>query len=91
MSLKLIELQVAIPRTVDASKASIDLMNRGLLQLQETTEEIRKKDKNESKRVNQKEAAEAGLFPSYHQHQQEKMSSKSPCHPYKGKKIDFTG
>lgn len=89
VSLKLIELQVAIPRTVDASKASLDLMNRGLLQQQQTTEEIRKKDKNESKRVNQKEAADAGLFQS--NQQQEKTSSRSQSHPYKGKKIDYTG
>ncbi len=91
VSLKLIELQVAIPRTVDASKASIELMNRGLLQQQQNTEEIRKKDKKESERVNQKEVTDSGLFHTNHQNQQEMTSSKSTSHPYKGKKIDYSG
>ncbi|ANC76888.1 hypothetical protein [Fictibacillus phosphorivorans] len=91
MSLKLIELQVAIPRTLDASKESVDLMNRGLLQQQHTSEEIRKKDKKEAERVNQKEATESGLFQTNDQHQQEKTSSKSSNHPYKGSKIDYSG
>ncbi|WP_137789643.1 hypothetical protein [Bacillus sp. E(2018)] len=91
MSLKLIELQVAIPRTVDASKASIDLMNRGLIQQQQTTEEIRKKDKIEEERVHQKEALGAGVFHTNQQHQEEKASTKSSSHPYKGRKIDYSG
>lgn len=91
VSLKLIELQVAIPRTLDASKTSIDVMNRGLLQQQQTSEEIRKKDKIEAERVNQKEATESSLFHTNDQHQLEKTSSKSSSHPYKGSKIDYSG
>lgn len=84
LSLKLIELQVAIPRSVDAAKSVTDTLNRGLLQQEYRSEEIRKKDRIESKRVNKKTSAEESLL---HIKQDETNNN----HPFKGQNIDYSG
>jgi hypothetical protein len=92
VSLKLIELQVAIPRTVDAAKTAIDTAQRGLVQQEQATEENRKKQLLETKIITHKDNPEKNLF---HTNVQEetihKAKQNQTKHPFKGQKIDFSG
>ncbi|MDM5316503.1 hypothetical protein QUF49_10910 [Fictibacillus sp. b24] len=86
--MKLIELQVAIPRTVDAAKSATETLNRGLLQQEHKSETIRKKEKMESKRVNKRASAEESIL---HTKSQQEKNTTSTSHPFKGQKIDYSG
>jgi hypothetical protein len=90
MSLKLIELQVAIPRTMDAGKSAIDLAQRSMIHQAQLSEQDRKKQLTESNKVSAKERTENSVL-----HTAEKQTSKSPHmhakHPFKGQEIDYSG
>lgn len=94
VSLKLIELQVAIPRTMDAGKIANDLAQKGLIQQENVTETNRKKQLAEAKKVTGKERAEQS---SLHTKEQQDgraggaSNSGSTKHPFKGQKIDYSG
>lgn len=90
MSLKLIELQVAIPRTMDAGKTATELAQRGMIHQAQLSEQDRKKQLTESKKVSAKERTENSVL-----HTGEKQTSKSTemhaKHPFKGQEIDYSG
>jgi hypothetical protein len=90
MSLKLIELQVAIPRTMDAGKTAADIAQKGMIQQAHLTEQDRKKQIDESKKVSRKERTESSIL-----HTGEKQTVKSNLlhakHPFKGQEIDYSG
>jgi hypothetical protein len=90
MSLKLIELQVAIPRTMDAGKTAVDLAQRGMIHQAQLLEQDRKKQLTESRRVSAKERTENSVL-----HTGENQTSKSTQmhakHPFKGQEIDYSG
>ncbi|WNB90376.1 hypothetical protein [Bacillus sp. NEB1478] len=91
MSLKLIELQVAIPRTIDAAKTANDLSQKGLLQQFHTTESNRKSSHLDSKKVTKKEKTDQSVF---HKNNQENLTDKNSAgnkHPYIGMNIDYSG
>ena len=90
MSLKLIELQVAIPRTMDAGKTAAELAQKGMIQQAHLLEQDRKKQIIESKMVSAKERTDNSTL-----HTGEKNTSKftqqSAKHPFKGQEIDYSG
>lgn len=88
LSFKLIELQVAIPRTMDAAKSSIEISNRGVLQQEYKTEEIRKQHLIETKSVTRKQQTDKSYI---HTNIQDEKTAKDAKHPFKGKKIDYSG
>jgi hypothetical protein len=102
MSLKAIEMQVALPRTFDAAKqADQHNLQNHLSQSAagiELEKELRKK-RHTATEIEHK--GEAGLHREKH-HDNEHIETKQPSdstavepkvrsHPYKGKKIDYSG
>jgi hypothetical protein len=102
MSLKAIEMQVALPRTFDAAKqADQHNVHNHLAQSAagiELEKELRKK-RHTATEIEHK--GEAGLHRGKHQGN-EQIETKQPTdstaveikvrsHPYKGKKIDYSG
>lgn len=103
MTLKAIELQVALPRTHDAGKIQEQMQQRGQ-QLQDhaaqrvTKEENLKRKtviKNEQKqeaRLNKEDGSEQKNGSQNEQHSKKKSTkSEGEPHPYKGKVIDYSG
>ncbi|MFE1244480.1 hypothetical protein ACFW35_10150 [Fictibacillus sp. NPDC058756] len=88
MSLKLIELQVAIPRTMDAGKTATDLAQRGMIHQAQLSEQDRKKQLNESKKVSAKERTENSVL---HTGETSKSTQLLAKHPFKGQEIDYSG
>lgn len=103
MSLKSIELQVALPRTFEAGKISEQLQQRGqALSDQATSEMAEKVERNRQSVIKstQKDELQLKDHSSKGQDekgQQEKQSSKKQeklvekVHPYKGNTIDYSG
>jgi hypothetical protein len=87
MSLKLIELQVAIPRTMDAGKMAADLAQKGIIHQVQLSEEDRKKQIAESKKVSAKERTENSVLHTKNQ----KTNQLVAKHPFKGQEIDYSG
>jgi hypothetical protein len=103
MSLKAIEMQVALPRTQDAGKIQEQLQQRGQLSQDFASLEMKKESEKQQKTVlksSQKEKAEfnkegesneTGQDPSQNNKKQNKKENAKLNHPYKGKKIDYSG
>ena len=104
MSLKAIELQVALPRTQDAGKLQEQIQQRSQLThdlaAREMQKEVEKQEKSVVKQkqkdnVKLKKDEESGTqYESPTQKEQEKEEIEEPVkmqHPYKGNKIDFSG
>lgn len=106
MSLKVIEMQIALPRTQDAGKIQEQLQQRSQIQLdhaaQEVQKEVLKKEhsvvKEERKLPVQFHAQQGnpdkGPFVKQTKKKKkddEKISSSSQQHPYKGQSIDYSG
>ncbi|WP_449540034.1 hypothetical protein [Ferdinandcohnia sp. Marseille-Q9671] len=99
MSLKLVELQVAIPRTQDAGRIQEQLNMRGQHLQDHITAEADKSDKRRRTRVNENnEPEDANIHkdvPSYpFQHKDTEKKNKPETeqkerHPYKGNVIDI--
>lgn len=103
MSLKAIEMQIALPRTHDAGKIQEQLQQRGQHLQDHAAQRVTKEDelkrktvfKNEQKtkaRLNKDDSSAS------HQEQESKQNKqkKNPKldhhdHPYKGKRIDYSG
>ncbi|RDI47431.1 hypothetical protein [Falsibacillus pallidus] len=99
MSLKLVELQVAIPRTADASKAAENMLKQGAVINHEASNELEKEYDRKSRQVienaksnktsdrnelsGQKDSAALGENKNPKEMNQAK-------HPYKGNTIDFS-
>ena len=104
MSLKTIELQVALPRTQDAGKIQELLQNRGQQLIEHASEQEKKiaKAKNETV-YRQENNSPVDCKKQNNSEQQEKQGqndeakkdhsalSQAAFHPYKGKQIDYTG
>jgi hypothetical protein len=102
MSLKAIEMQIALPRTHDAGKIQEQLQQRGQHLQEHAAQSVAKEDDLKRKTVmknNQKQEArlnQEGGQPG-HQHQNGRGDQKNddlpaqPHHPYKGKVIDYSG
>ena len=90
MSLKLIELQVAIPRTMDAGKTAADLAQKGMIHQSQLSEQDRKKQIADTKKVSPRERTENGVL---HTGEKQTANSNRPQakHPFKGQEIDYSG
>ncbi|RFU71313.1 hypothetical protein D0469_02030 [Peribacillus saganii] len=102
MSLKSIEMQVALPRTYDASKLQEQLQQRGQLMHDNAAREMHKEDKKKRTTVMKQKAKERPGFPNEDQSngsysgdqsrkQKKNIKEKNHNHPYKGNNIDFSG
>ncbi|MBO0995417.1 hypothetical protein [Bacillus sp. SD088] len=106
MSLKLIELQVALPRTTEAGKIAEQLQQRGQAMTEQAKEETKDRIEQERQRVNQldendevrlkKEDPSAKDQKERHSNQNKKEKTAenklvNEQHPYKGKRIDYSG
>ncbi|GIN57804.1 hypothetical protein [Lederbergia ruris] len=106
MSLKLIELQVALPRTMEAGKITEQLQQRGQVMSEQAREEAKDKIEQERQRINQldendevrlrKEDGSSKEQKEHHSslNKREQVAEKKPSnekHPYKGKRIDYSG
>jgi hypothetical protein len=87
VSLKLIELQVAIPRTMDAGKMAAEHTQKGMVHQAHLSETNRKRQIIESKKVSGKKHTEKNLL-----HNKDHTSAKPLSkHPFKGQEIDYSG
>lgn len=103
MSLKAIEMQIALPRTHDAGKIQEQLQQRGQHLQEHAAQSVTKEDdlkRNTVVKNNQKQEARLNKDGSQSSQQQQKGrdddQSKDehpvvPHHPYKGKVIDYSG
>lgn len=100
MSLRAIEMQIAIPRTQEAGKLQEQLQYRttqeqALLQINQDKNTIRKQTSSESiekSRMNTRHDGGAFNKPSSsdRQHKEAKDNDNENIHPYKGKQIDIS-
>lgn len=100
MSLKSVELQIAIPRTNDLGKLQEEQNQRPAVQLHQDSEEQRAKldrERMQSMKLEHKKGAQIGddeQSTGQQQHSQKKKQKKSSPsqseHPYKGKHIDLS-
>jgi hypothetical protein len=103
MSLKAIEMQIALPRTHDAGKIQEQLQQRGQHLQEHAAQSVTKEDDLKRKTVvknHQKQEARLNQEDSHsgHQEQNGRGNQKNkddqtvqPHHPYKGKVIDYSG
>lgn len=106
MSLKAIEMQVAIPRTPTAGKIQDQLQQRGQVvqdhigMEQNKVDEKKRKQvlaatETEKKRLNNDDEASSGDNPKHDnqnkQQQQRKQEIERAKHPFKGNFVDFSG
>lgn len=112
MSLKTIELQIAIPRTLEAGKIQEQILNQGKQQIQNAADARHTDAEKQVKTVHPQDPkdqakwhdqlSEKGRHSEYEKEQHskhevtdgpaEKQSTiEGCCHPYKGKRIDFSG
>lgn len=101
MSLKSIEMQVALPRTVDAGKISEQIQQRGQIISAQANEEMQKKIERDSQSVNElaqkdhlslkdQESDQQNQSRKHYEDPKRKNETKAK-HPYKGKTIDYSG
>lgn len=103
MSLKLLEMQVALPRTIDASKEVEQLQQRGQLIGEHAKDELEKKleqkkrtvietNQKDSVKIKEEEKGKRDSEPSFLKNGQNNTEkSHTENHPYKGKTIDYSG
>ncbi|PLS16702.1 hypothetical protein CVD28_16635 [Bacillus sp. M6-12] len=102
MSLKSIEMQVALPRTHDAGKLQEQIQQRGQLMHDHASREVHKENEKKRSSVMKHEANEKPGFPGEGQSngsssgyqpkkRKKNIEEKNQNHPYKGKNIDFSG
>lgn len=103
MSLKLVELQVAYPRTHDAGKMQEQLNQRSQLIQDQLAIGTQKEEEKKSKRItenqesnktelNEKQKNDQNMQQQQQQQKKKKKSEKEKKnHPFKGNTIDFSG
>lgn len=105
MSLKVIEMQIALPRTQDAGKIQEQLQQRSQIQLDHAAHAVRKEvekkehtvvkeERKSPVQLNAKEGnPDKGPFLKQKQKKKDekKTISTSQQHPYKGQSIDYSG
>lgn len=101
MSLKAIEMQIALPRTHDAGRIQEQLEQRNLVAQHNAALEVHKEDEKKRSTVLKQEQKDITHFHeegSQGEHQQSDRKNKkkntpenNSKHPYKGSSIDFSG
>jgi hypothetical protein len=101
LSLKSIEMQVALPRTHEAGKLQEQLQQRGQLQNDFASQSVKKEDDKKKSTVMKQEQKGLTRFsqdghPNEHHRQGGSKKEKQQKelieqHPYKGTKVDFSG
>lgn len=101
MSLKAIEMQIALPRTHDAGKIQEQIQQRGQHLQEHAAQRVTKEDELKRKTViknNQKQEARlnkdgnsSSQQDSGRQQQKKQEEPLQQNHPYKGKIIDYSG
>ncbi|WP_297989805.1 hypothetical protein [Anoxybacillus sp.] len=85
MSFKLVELQVALPKTHELGKWQEHMQQYGQLAQQQLAAEMKKQDERIRQQVTKAERSEQT---KWKKHAKKREKSK---HPYKGTHIDFIG
>jgi hypothetical protein len=102
MSLKSIEMQIALPRSIDAAKLHDQLLQKGHIQNDQASGQIKQQEVKQRTTVVKQEQKDHACF---HQngggsHEQNHQNGKQPKkgnqqnaekHPYKGNFLDFSG
>ena len=101
MSLKSIEMQVALQRTLDVTKLHDQLQQRGQLINDQANEEVKKEvEKQRDFVIKNENLAHTTLHNQKQEHKkdkneqhshEEKQNVKHEHHPYKGNFIDYSG
>lgn len=103
MSLKAIEMQIALPRTFDAGKIQEQLHQRGQVMQDHISQHLQQEDERKRKKIGKSEQKQDAKLDSqqgtskeifYHHQTTEKTVAKDhqiENHPYKGTVIDFSG
>ncbi|MCR2820694.1 hypothetical protein [Lederbergia panacisoli] len=102
MSLKSIEMQVALPRTVEAGKISDQLQQRGQIILDQAAKEMEEKLERERHGIMEMDRKDKLLLKDGQSHHNgdenppNRNKKKKPIkvegtHPYKGTTIDYNG
>lgn len=100
MSLKAIEMQVALPRTLDAQKLQEQMQQRGQLQTDFATENVKKEDIKKEQTVLKQEQKDIARFQKERNQdhhagdrggKKDKQQQQKEKHPYKGTHVDFSG
>jgi hypothetical protein len=101
MSLKLIEMQVALPRMQDASKIQEQLQQRGQMMNDQAARAVQKQEEKDRKSVVKKHSRleagwqkerrpdSGGTLPKKAREEGDEAVNQS--HPYKGTSIDYSG
>lgn len=101
MSLKSIEMQVALPRTLDAGKLHEQLQQRGQLQNDHANESVQKEKERLEKTVIKQEQKDIARFhkeenkrdqdQQLKKRKEKEERQQKEQHPYKGTLVDFSG
>lgn len=100
MSLRAIEMQVALPRVHDAAKLQEQMQQRGQLQNDSATNSVAKEVEKNRMSVNKEEQKEEVRLKNKEREKQEQQGKKEKekkeqlvkeVHPYKGNFFDFSG
>lgn len=106
MSLKVIEMQIALPRTQDAGKIQEQLQQRSQIQLDHAAQEVQKEVEKKEHSVVKEERKSPVQFHAEQgnpdkgpfikqtkkkKKEEKKTTSISQQHPYKGQSIDYSG
>lgn len=102
MSLKSIEMQIALPRTIDAAKLHDQLLQRGQLlndqaNLKMQQEEVKqrttvvKQEQKDSAKFHQQGGKSKESFQNKGNKERKNIQAGKENHPYKGNFLDFSG
>ncbi|MEI5906199.1 hypothetical protein WAK64_03820 [Bacillus spongiae] len=97
MSLKAIELQIALPKTFEAGKMTDQFQQQGQIIQSQLQAENEKKQLQKRKKVNENHPTENQVIhdesPKNDQNETSlsEMRTSMAVHPYKGHQIDFSG
>jgi uncharacterized protein YfaS (alpha-2-macroglobulin family) len=101
MSLKAIEMQIALPRTHDAGKIQEQIQQRGQHLQEHAAQRVTKEDELKRKTVIKNKQKQEARLNKDGQSSKEQGESRQPKkkkeeliqhnHPYKGKVIDYSG
>lgn len=103
MSLKSIEMQIALPRSVDSAKISEQLQQRGQQIIDHATDDMKWKDTQNRQSVVEMEKGHklwqhtdddqpsSQYEGKQNQNKKQQQKMQEPIHPYKGKSIDYSG
>ncbi|GIN83675.1 hypothetical protein J6TS2_00610 [Heyndrickxia sporothermodurans] len=99
MELKTIEMQIALPKSIDANKQTQEIQQRGILQNENATLQMEKETQAKRKNVIKNERKDHVFVKKDQSNQafnqngkkKQKKKCKDEHHPYKGNNLDFSG